>query len=261
MLLTGVIACILPTTMFAQEENQFSWPNGALAAVSLTFDDARHSQVEGGTALLDKFGAKATFYVLPGEVEQRLPGWKAAVEAGHEIGNHSMMHPCSGNFTWARDNALEGYSLDKMRSELKQANEELNRLLGVTPVSFAYPCGQTFIGRGTSTQSYVPVIAELFTTGRGWLDEAPNDPGYVDMAQITGMSMDGKSFEEVVEMLDQAREAGAWLVLAGHEMGGAPPLNTSLEMLEELIPYLQDPRNGFWLDTVGEVAQYVNQYR
>ncbi len=192
---------------------------------------------------------------------RRLAGWKAAVEAGHEIGNHTMVHPCSGNFEWSRHKALEDYSLEKMRSELEQANEQLNRLLGVTPVSFAYPCGQTFVGRGTSTQSYVPIVAALFNTGRGWLGEAPNDPGYADMAQVTGMSMDGKSFEEIIVMLDQAKSAGAWIVLAGHEMGGDAPLSTSLEMLEKLIPYVQDPDNGFWLGTVGEVADYIQQHR
>ena len=205
----GVITCLFTMTVMAQTNTAFEWPNGAVAAVSLSFDDARVSQVEGGTALLNKFDAKATFYVVPSAVQQRLAGWKAAVAAGHEIGNHSMVHPCSGNFRWARDNALEDYTLEKMRNELAQANQALERLLGVTPTSFGYPCGQTFIGSGTATQSYVPIIADMFVSGRGWLDEAPNDPAYVDMAQITGMKMDRKSFEEVVEMLNQAKNEGA----------------------------------------------------
>ncbi len=55
---------------------QFSWPQGKKIALSLSFDDARNSQVEGGTALLDKYGVKATFYVVPSAVEKRLEGWK-----------------------------------------------------------------------------------------------------------------------------------------------------------------------------------------
>mgnify|MGYP003350798209 CR=1 FL=1 len=31
------------------------------------------------------------------------------------------------------------------------------------------------------------IAARLFVTARGWLDEAPNDPDYVDFAQITGI--------------------------------------------------------------------------
>ncbi len=49
LMLVGIciIACLLPASSCAQEENTFAWPDGAVAAVSLTFDDARHSQVEG----------------------------------------------------------------------------------------------------------------------------------------------------------------------------------------------------------------------
>lgn len=244
-----------------QSSTAFEWPDGAVAAVSLTFDDARPSQVLKGTALLDRFGAKGTFYVLPGAVADQLTGWKAAVAAGHEIGNHSMVHPCSGNFLWARDKALEQYSLADMRAELEQANKKLHELLGVTPVSFAYPCGQSFVGRGRATRSYVPVVADLFTSGRGWLDEAASDPAYVDMAQLTGIEMDGKTFEEVLVVLDQAKADGGWVVLSGHEMDEGGRQTTRLDMLEKLIPYLQDPANGFWLDTVEEIAGYVIEAR
>ena len=61
-------------------------------------------------------------YVVPSSVERRLDGWKKAVAAGHEIGNHSLNHPCSGNFLWARQKALEEYTLAKMEHELAETN-------------------------------------------------------------------------------------------------------------------------------------------
>ena len=85
----------------------FSWPQGARAAVSLTFDDARPSQVDVGLDLLNRLGAKATFYVVPVRMEERLEGWKRLASSGYEIGNHSLRHPCTGNFEWSRDTALE----------------------------------------------------------------------------------------------------------------------------------------------------------
>ena len=110
----------------------FVWPQGKKIALSLSFDDARNSQVEGGTALLDKYGVKATFYVVPSAVEKKLEGWKKAVASGHEIANHSLNHPCSGNFLWARNKAIEEYSLEKMRDELMQSNQRIKELLGVS---------------------------------------------------------------------------------------------------------------------------------
>ncbi|NQT50540.1 polysaccharide deacetylase family protein, partial [bacterium] len=96
----------------------FAWPEGQRAALSLTFDDARLSQVDRGIPILDSHGAKGTFYVSPGSARQRLEGWRAAVAAGHEIANHSLNHPCSGNFPFAREKALENYTLDEMEREL-----------------------------------------------------------------------------------------------------------------------------------------------
>ncbi len=239
----------------------FPWPQGKRAAVSLTFDDARTSQVTVGTGLLDQYNVKATFYVVPSGVAQRLDGWKKAVASGHEIGNHSLNHPCTGNFAWSRPHALEAYTLEKMRNELTEANAQIQQLLGVNPQVFAYPCGQTFIGRGVQTKSYVPLVAELFLSGRGWLDEGPNDPAFCDPAQLTGMEMDGKDFEQILPLLEKARETGQWLVLAGHEMGEGGLQTTRLSMLKKLLEYAQNPANQLWIAPVGTVAKYVQQQK
>src|SRR5687768_5676200 len=139
LFLAGLLI-FLNSTASAQQ-TAFPWPAGKKAAVSLSFDDARASQVDAGTALLDEFGAKATFYLVPSAVRQRLEGWKKATANGHEMGNHSLNHPCTGNFPWARQKALEDYSLKKMHQELTAANKEIKDLLGVQPAVFAYPCG------------------------------------------------------------------------------------------------------------------------
>ena len=120
------IAILLVATACAQAQNTspvFSWPNGKQIAVSLTFDDARKSQVDVGTALLNEYDVKATFYLVPGQVKERLEGWRSATASGHEMGNHSLFHPCSGNFPWARKKAIEDYTLDKMKKELLEANQ------------------------------------------------------------------------------------------------------------------------------------------
>ncbi len=257
-LLLLCLSMAAPVSVRAQREaTGFAWPDGRRAAVSLSFDDARTSQVDTGLAVLDRLGAKATFYVVPVRVESRLAGWKELVASGHEIGNHSLRHPCTGNFEWSREAALEDYSVDRMRMELIECNRLLNEMLGVRPVTFAYPCGQTFVGRGQSTRSYVPLVSELFLAGRGWLDETPNDPVFHDPAQVSGMSMDGMDFPAVKSLVESAREAGQWLVLAGHEMGRSGPQTTRIEMLEQLIPYLQDPKNGIWFETVATIARYL----
>lgn len=155
----------------------FRWPDGKRAAISLSFDDARISQIDTGLALLNRQHVKATFFVQPENVRKRPEGWKKAVTDGHEIGNHSKSHPCTGNYTFSRANALEDYSLKMMAAQLDGANAEIESLLGVKPRTFAYPCGQKFVGRGLDVRSYVPLVADRFLAGRRYLDESANDPG------------------------------------------------------------------------------------
>lgn len=52
------------------------WPSGKKMALSLTFDDARLSQIDTGIPLLDKYGAKATFYISPGNMLKKAEEWK-----------------------------------------------------------------------------------------------------------------------------------------------------------------------------------------
>jgi len=237
----------------------FSWPDGYQMALSLTFDDARPSQPNGGADLLNQYGAKATFYVVPSSVEPHLDKWKSIVEAGHEIGNHSINHPCTGNFSWSKDYPLEEYSIEQMEEELMEANRQIEALLSVTPTSYAYPCGETTIGRGHNARSVLPLIARHFQTGRGWLDETANDPTYFDRAHLRGIPMDGKDFDEILEIINQAKSQGYWLVLAGHEIAEEGSLTTRVSMLHELLPYLRDSALEIWVAPVGEIATYIEE--
>lgn len=233
----------------------FQWPDGVRGALSLTFDDARSSQVETAIPILDVCDLKATFYVSPAGVRRHLDGWKAAAANGHEIGNHSLSHPCSINFHFDDDNALEDYSLERMERELLGASDEIERLLGVRPVTFAYPCGQTFIGRGEACRSYVPLVAKHFIAGRGAFDEAPNDPMVADLAQLTGMEADRAGIEQLTALIDRALDQGSWLVLFAHNVGTGGHQALGAETLEALCRHVQS--SAVWMDTVANIAAYV----
>ncbi len=254
--------CIGSAPYLHAQSDSFSWPDGKRAAISLSFDDARASQPEIGRDLFRKLGAKATFYVNPPAMEDHLTGWQDILADGHEIGNHTMYHPCTGNFGWSREKALENYNLATMRQELLAANQRVYEMLGVIPVSFAYTCGHTFVGRGADHQSFVPLVAELFESGRGWLSETANDPQFVDLALLQGVSMDNKDFEEGIRpLVDDAIEQGRWLVLGGHEIGTEGAQTTRVDMLEDLIAYVRQHEDELWLAPVGEIAAYVREQR
>ena len=235
----------------------FNRPPGKRVAVSLTFDDARQSQVDAGLPILNRHGVKATFYVSIPRAAEQAAGWRAAVAAGHEIGNHSLNHPCSANFFWKARNVLEDYTLERMEEELLEANSRLTDLFGVTPRTFAYPCGQDFVGRGAGRQSYVPVVARHFLAGRGFRDEHLNPPEICDLAKLGGTELDGLNAADIRSTLDRAAENQLWLVLAGHDVGSSGRQTTRTEALEEFCAYCVDPASGVWIDTVANIAAYV----
>lgn len=237
------------------------WPTGKRAAVSLSFDDGRPSQVDTGLALFKKAGVKVTFYVQPGGVSQRLQGWKEAVADGHEIANHSITHPCTGNYAFSRKNALEDYDLRKMAAQLDDANDQIQKLLGVKPRDFAYPCGLKFVGRGLDVKSYVPLVAERFLVGRGYIDEFPNDPGFFDFAQAMGTPFDDMDFLQMKRIVDEAVKNGSWVIFVGHDIGARAHQTTDTIALEALCAYLKDPANGILLGTVEEIGTYIKQHR
>lgn len=243
------------------KSNGFSWPEGKKMAISLTFDDARVSQIDKGIQVLDKYNVKATFYLLPSNLVKRTEDWKKAVDNGHEAGNHSVLHPCTGNFIWSRHKALEHYTLVEMGKELDSANQFIENELGVKPLSFAYPCGQTFVGRSLQTRSYIPLIAARFETGRTWMNEGPNDPVYCDLAQLTGMELDGKSFQQAKTLIDSAKAHGSWIIFAGHDMDESGIQTTYLATLDSLCQYAMDSQNEIWIDNVKNIGRYVREQR
>lgn len=256
-----MLALIVGSAVAAEPPASVHYPAGARNAVSITFDDARASQVDIGLPILTKYQVRATFYLLPYHAKDRLAQWQQALQQGHELGSHTNSHLCTGNFQWLRSmNAgLEQVDLAFIKHDLQLADQFFQTHFKMQPQHFAYPCGQTFVGRGQQVQSYVPLIAARFKTGRLWNNETGNLPGYADAAQLQSFALDNHSFAELKQILEQQREHNKWLILTGHEVGDKGLYTTRRDVLEQLIRYLQNPANGYWLAPVGEVYQHLQQ--
>ncbi|NME83251.1 polysaccharide deacetylase family protein [Clostridium sp. SM-530-WT-3G] len=103
--------------------------------ICLTFDVnwAEKDYLESILNILDKYNAKGTFFVMGGLVnysEDNVNKLKAIDEKGHEIGNHSYMHP---NFT--------KITQDKMREEVKKTDDVIEKYIGKKSKVFRFPSG------------------------------------------------------------------------------------------------------------------------
>jgi peptidoglycan-N-acetylglucosamine deacetylase len=60
--------------------------------VALTFDDGPSKNVDKILPLLDKYQAKATFFLIGNEIEKYQEEAQKIVKAGHQVGNHTYSH-------------------------------------------------------------------------------------------------------------------------------------------------------------------------
>lgn len=228
------------------------WPNGKRCALSLSFDDARPTQADYGFPVLDKHGYKATFYVCFRDLDARPDLWKAVHRNGHEIGNHTVSHPCSGKAEWSRQNAIEDYTLERIAKELDDATAKIESLFGEKPRTFAYPCGERHVGRDENRRSYEPLVNERFLYARG-------DGVLTSPVPVKVQGTDRVDLDRILQRLDEVRANGGWLMTVGHEI--APKdhpdqLTTDHEVLDALCRHLAE-RGDVWVAPMKEVAAYV----
>lgn len=60
--------------------------------VALTFDDGPTQNTSEILSLLDRYNAKATFFLIGSDLEQHMEEGRSIAAAGHQIGNHTYSH-------------------------------------------------------------------------------------------------------------------------------------------------------------------------
>jgi peptidoglycan-N-acetylglucosamine deacetylase len=240
------------------------WPDHCQGAVSLTFDDGLASQLHVAIPLLDQYGLQGTFYVSPRDnYREQLAPWQGAAQTGHELGNHTVSHPCSKNFAFISDQGrtgLEGMTLDDIEAEIVLAGERLRALFPAqTATSYGYTCYQPFVGRGPTRQSYVPVVAKHCVAGRG-RGERPNDPRYCDLWYLWSTPCERMTGAELVGVAEQAPAQGRWAILTFHGIGEGH-LAVAAGDLEELCAFLARNRERIWTAPVATIAQRVGAWQ
>lgn len=227
------------------------WPDGAKAAVVLTYDDALDSQLDKAVPVLDAAGFKATFF-LASVKPTALPRWRAVAEGGHELGNHTMYHACP-----AASNATDlshtsnAYTTERMLQEIEQQNAFLTSLDGKPTHGFASPCGQTLAGG----VNYLEALraAKLVTYVRG-VYTSPEDLR-ADVARMDPMHMPSRGFDEgvtgaqLIEFAKEAEAGGGMAVYLFHGVGG-DYLQVSDAAHRELIAWLAAHRREVWVTTL-----------
>ncbi|MGQ9596913.1 MAG: polysaccharide deacetylase family protein [Thermoproteota archaeon] len=238
---------------------KFSWPSNFKGAVSLTFDDGLSSQLNLGIPLLEKFDLRGTFYINPkDDYMEFLKSWREVANCGHEVGNHSLTHPCSCNFTGDPDcKGLENMTLEEIRSDIMEAHNRIRQLIPNGSRTFAYPCYQTSVGRGLDKRSYVPIVAEVFIAARAFGEMSySNSPMACDLHELWSWSADRMRYEEMIGLTVKAVYEGRWAIFTFHGINEGH-LPVSDQDLVNFLKFLSEHGDEIWVAPVVEVAKYI----
>jgi peptidoglycan-N-acetylglucosamine deacetylase len=250
-LFVGLLAL---STSLASAEPRFAWPAGQKAAVVLTYDDALvASDLNVAAPQLDRAGLKGTFFLTgkglrAGDVER----WRGLAAAGHELGNHTINHPCRrGTYDMPAQYNSESYSVEVLLTEIGVMNAALAALDGKAKHAFATPCGHTTVGDG---QDYVaPLLASGLVT---FIRDSTAMPTLVDGPKVMDVGFVGTSGAEMIAWVKQVETAGGLGVVVFHGVGG-DYLSVTAEAHQQLLDYLAAHRSTLWTAPYGEALGYV----
>lgn len=255
-LLFVLIYLITISITIAQEKKEW---NNKKCAVVLTYDDALNVHLDKVIPALDSVNLKATFYLsgfFPG-CKNRLEDWRKAAHEGHELGNHTMFHPCIGQMQGREfvkpDYDLKNYSLQRIEDEIKSNNVLLESLDGKIKRTFAYPCGDMTVGNGAS---YVEKITDGFVGARG-VQGMVLQKNNIDFFNIGSFFVSGQSGKELIDIAKEAIKQNGLVVFLFHGVGGEHAINASLKDHSELLNFLKENEKDIWVAPLVDVVEYV----
>lgn len=234
-----------------------SW-NGHKGAVVLTYDDALNVHLDKVIPQLDSAGFKGTFYLTVSSqaFTGRMAEWKLAAAKGHELGNHTMYHPCRGGTpdrAWVRpEYDLSTYSVKRIEDELKMTNVMLQSVDGRSERTFAYPCGDMAAGGA----SYVEAITDDFVAARAVKDEVVR-LGKVDPYRVACFSIAGQDGEYMIGIAKKALSENALVVFLFHGVGGEHNLNVDLKEHQKLVSFLKKNEKDIWVAPFIDAMKFV----
>lgn len=149
---------------------------GSAAEVALTFDDGPEPEITAGVLdLLDRYGARATFFCIGRRVEACPEVAAEIARRGHRVENH----------TWSHPPAFSCYPPAAQRREIRLAQESVERATGRRPGFFRAPAGfrNLFLDR----ELWSAGLALAAWTRRGF-DTVERDPTRVASRLLRGLA-------------------------------------------------------------------------
>jgi peptidoglycan-N-acetylglucosamine deacetylase len=253
-LFSATLALLLSLNIHAQ--NNLPW-QGKKCAVVLTYDDAIDQQLDNAVPVLDSLNLKATFYItaFSSSMQSRMNEWRRLADRGHELGNHTLFHPCFGgpDRTWVKpEYDLRNYTMERMVNETRMTNIFLQSLDGKTRRTFAYTCGDMKIG----DSSFINSMKKDFVAARAVRNEM-HKINEIDLYNVDCYVVNGESGMQLIEWAKKAMESNSLLVILFHGVGGGNSLNVSVSAHREFLIFLKQNQKDILIAPMIYVSDYI----
>ena len=241
---------------------------GKKCAVVLTYDDAINQHLDNAIPVLDSLGLKATFYItaFSTSMQTRMNDWRKLAANGHELGNHTLYHPCIGGKgrEWVKpDYDLSKYTVQRMIDETRMTNVFLQALdarlpdgQGKTKRTFAFTCGDMKIG----DSSFINAMKDDFVAARAVRNEM-HKINEVDLYNVDCYLVNGQTGDQLIEWAKAAIRTNSLLVILFHGINGGNSLNVSLSAHSQLLHFLKENEKDIWIAPMLTIAEYIKTWQ
>lgn len=256
-LITLVVLGLVIQNSLAQTSGKW---NGKEFAVVLTYDDSLDEHLDNVIPSLNKCNLKGTFYIIGSSkcFRKRNSEWKSAAKDGHELGNHTLMHPCANTPKRKKqlppELDLNNYTLKKVVDEIALTNDILAKTDGKLKRTFAFPCGQ----KKVNDTIFYDYVKKSFVGARG-VKRGMKSMNEIDLEDMNAYGMKEHTGQEMIALVDEAIKNKKLLVFLFHGVGGGSPLNVAIEEHQKLLAYLNSQKKKVWVAPMVDVALYIKQ--
>jgi peptidoglycan/xylan/chitin deacetylase (PgdA/CDA1 family) len=213
------------------------------AAISYTFDDNLRDQYTLAVPMLNEFGFKGTFFVIPGATAEtpdegklkadRPRAWggiswpelKEMSDEGHEIASHTWSHP-----------NLQKLPVEEVDAQFGKASGAITSRIGKPPLTVAFPFN-------ASTPELKAAALKYHVAYRSY------------QTSVGGKS----SVTSINAWADVLVEEKKWGVMMIHGIEKGYAALSDPEILRHHFAYVKSHERDVWVDTFANVARYEKE--
>lgn len=187
--------------------------------IALTFDDGPSRKLNKILAMLDRYDARATFFIVSSYIAKHTSRVSDIVTQGSEVGNHTTTHL-----------QLDEASADDIGKELDQAQEAIGQILGQKPILMRPPVGRynEQVVEAARKRKLAVVVWSIHSQDTGPAEAreladgvvASASPGDIVLLHETG----ARTMEALPMILSRLKAKGYKFVTVSQLLGAGTPL-------------------------------------